>query len=41
MRCVVKLLLEVEALDDPAARKIFRAISTDLVDAAEGQGLVR
>lgn len=41
MQCVVKMLLEIEAMDDPAARKIFRAVSASLLDAAEGKGVVR
>ena len=41
MRCVVKLLLEVEAMDDPAARKAFRAITENLLPADEGRGVVR
>ena len=41
MRCVVKLLVEIEALDDPAARKAFRAVAQDLADAAQAKGSLR
>ena len=41
MRCVVKMLLDVEALDDPEARKIFRRIGEGVVRAVESQGTIR
>jgi hypothetical protein len=34
MKCVIKALVELEALDDPAARKLFRGIAGRIVQAA-------
>ena len=33
MKCVVKALIELEALDDPAARKVFRGVAEGIVQA--------
>ncbi len=41
MKCIVKMLVEIDVLDDPAARKKFREVAADLTDTVEGQGIVR
>ncbi|MCX7015012.1 MAG: hypothetical protein NTW86_21075 [Candidatus Sumerlaeota bacterium] len=41
MRCVIKLLVEIEAMDDPAARKVFRRVSDGLVQAVGDAGRIR
>lgn len=41
MRCVVKLLLEFESLDDPAARKAFRGVAGKIMESIEDAGTVR
>jgi len=41
MRCVVKMLLEIEALDDPEARKAFRRVAQGVLQAVASEGRIR
>ncbi|OPZ07069.1 MAG: hypothetical protein BWZ10_02897 [candidate division BRC1 bacterium ADurb.BinA364] len=41
MRWVAKMLVEIEALDDPEARKIFREMAAGIVEAVGERGKIR
>jgi hypothetical protein len=41
MRCVLKMLVDIEAMDDPAARKVFRQVARSAVEAVGDAGRIR
>ena len=41
MKCVIKALIEIDALDDPAARKEFRGIAAGIVQSVGDKAEIR
>ena len=41
MKCVIKLLLDVEAMDDPHARGIFKGLAQGITRAIGDTGQIR